>query len=67
VLAPLVHLTAALVTLVNFHDGGCTKSVPVLLVLGAGTGCLAAWVMWKTGMARQPLVALQRGVMHAAR
>jgi hypothetical protein len=67
VLAPLAHLTAALVTLTNFQDEGCTKSVPVVLSLGAGTGVLAARVMWKTGMARRPLAAMQESMMHGVR
>lgn len=64
---PLLHFGASLLTLLNLRDDGCTITVPILLCAGLLTGALAAWLMWQTGMKRQPLMSVQHSNPLAAR
>ena len=59
--APAAHAAAALLTLVNFADGGCLVSVPLLLAGGAGVAAAAGRLWWhsttsvpRTAAPRQP-------------
>lgn len=44
--APAMHAAAALLTLVNFTQGGCLVSVPLLLASGAGVAAAAGRIWW---------------------
>lgn len=46
-LAPAAHAAAALLTLLNFAEGGCMVSVPLLLAGGTGVAAAAMWVWWQ--------------------
>lgn len=59
-----VHLTAALLTLVNFTQGGCLISVPLLLIGGSAMGAWAGGVWWRhTGqvLRQRPRNGIQSG------
>jgi hypothetical protein len=44
-----VHLTAALLTLINFTDDGCYSTIPIILALGICMAILAIIVTWRVG------------------
>lgn len=59
-LAPATHAAAALLTLVNFTQGGCLVTVPLLLAGGAGVAAAAGRIWWRRTTSVPRLAAVRR-------
>ena len=51
IMVPVVHLLVALASLLNFTQGGCTISVPIILLSGVAVTGFAGLSSWHKAIA----------------